>query len=355
VIKIDRLAVRDVMKRFEEWARGGRKRHGPNALAGWSKSDTALRLHSTFKPIPKRIEDKFFPSLQTGHFDRVTLDTPWGPKKTVYILFTAGLPERHVGVAQAHKKFSYIEVYYPYDSSWKDVLEPSRLRAIQSTLLHELTHAVDWPASVAGVLPGGKDWSEHTLSNLSRYYNSPTEVRAHLRSVYEEVATGIGFDVMMDNSEKPASHYIQKALARSSRWKTLEQFLTPENRKYVLKKLYLELDAVVRRARREVSHERAERMQEALDLSSSHVRQVRQKLEKPRPTSRPSVVMSSVVDAMVKRVPLDIIPRRTFEKIAKRHELLIRSQALLGKTPDQIAEKVSAEDGRRFDRLMRSS
>jgi hypothetical protein len=342
MIKIDWKVAFDVMRRFEEWARNGKKRHG-DTIVGWSsKSDLPLRLHATFA-IPKYLDDKFFVRQQSGHLDRVVIETPWGKRQTVHILFTAKLPDRHSGEAYLNKKFSYIEIYYPYNSTWKEVLEPASLNSLKATLLHELTHAVDWPKrSKKDVeISTNKPWSEHTISNLRGYYNSPREVRAYLRSVYEDVVSKIGMEVLLDRTNKPASHFIQKALEKSPRWQKLDQHLTQENKKYVLKNLYQELERVVFRVKRESALEKADRIEQAFRdraVSSSVTRH-------PASSTEQIAIMTATVDALVKRIDLlggpGLIPRSYFERLAKRNETLILSQALLGKTSDQIAEKVS--------------
>jgi len=104
-------------------------------------------------------------------------------------------------------------------------------KVLIETVAHEMTHLAD-------ILPPKETSSESTVitqEDAARaYFNEPAEVRGWMRTVFEETRDQVHRDLKGGVSLGKA---IERALKKSSGWLNAEPYLTPKNRKLILKGL----------------------------------------------------------------------------------------------------------------------
>ena len=108
-------------------------------------------------------------------------------------------------------------------------------RDLLKTLMHELSHAAD--VGKGSAKPGQKGIPTEGEMDLHKYYNNRGEVRAHMRELYEELRPTIhkvmGHKTLADDWGKSGA--FNRMLRTTETWKRIEPYLTPQNRKKVLK------------------------------------------------------------------------------------------------------------------------
>ena len=129
----------------------------------------------------------------------------------------------------------------------KDVLDHSEVHLrgqVYSAVLHELTHARDrmvrptYDAPYAG-LPEDESLSEEEMEESRRayfetYFNDSSEVRAHMQQVAWETLENLRNVEKSPNDETQPPVSWKEALSKSTTWESIQEYLTPENRKKVL-------------------------------------------------------------------------------------------------------------------------
>jgi hypothetical protein len=98
-----------------------------------------------------------------------------------------------------------------------------------------------------GAAQGAKAGDASSLEELGvsprQYFNDPSEVRAYMRSIYEEIAPDVQRWLAGPMAEKWGFAKILDITLRSSpSWKMAEPHLTTANRNRILKGLAAELD-----------------------------------------------------------------------------------------------------------------
>jgi len=160
---------------------------------------------------------------------------------------------------------------------------PEGIGRIAATLSHELTHALDFKpiekpsksekhqvdAKPHGIKRKRKKRSREKPKDESeiekqvekaraeqmaarflgktKYYNEPREVRAHVHNVLNEIRDFIDSDVRFARFARGSesgmlSFFISSALDVSPRWRTMEKYLTPHNRKRMMQMIVTALE-----------------------------------------------------------------------------------------------------------------
>lgn len=106
------------------------------------------------------------------------------------------------------------------------------LQRMKSTIAHELVHIRDTVGETSTTEELGKEG----------YYNSPHEVRAHMKNVSMDLRNFFEkYDISPTDLREDQNLAFRAGLAQSRSWKKMEQYLTPENRKLVIQGVYTSL------------------------------------------------------------------------------------------------------------------
>ena len=140
------------------------------------------------------------------------------------------------------------DINHPYLFSM--VNRPKLVKRIYSTLIHEITHAVERIRYLQhedeGLLGFGDSGSRIDKSKiktrkdkekaLKSYYNNPKEVKAHLQEIAEEVE-----QYLIKNHGGVTNKSLKEGFLSgfgyygSQVWRKIESYLTPKNQKYIKK------------------------------------------------------------------------------------------------------------------------
>lgn len=105
-------------------------------------------------------------------------------------------------------------------------------------LLHELTHAAD--RYTKGVNDRGDMSEDDAHNNLARYYNDPSEVRAYMQQVVDEVSTHFKHWPKLQRMMGPKA--LPTLLNFSETWKDASPHWTDRNQRAVIKAVAQELN-----------------------------------------------------------------------------------------------------------------
>ena len=215
LIRIDPNATQRLLDGFKDWVKLQIKEHGSNTQV-------------------KEADEE-------GHADMVSLKTPWGEGRNIIVAF---LPGRGFGGGQGVLQESLlVKVFFDDQLHWGSLLEAAILRHLDNLLKHELTHALDW---MNGAAQKAKSGDVTRLDELGvspeRYFNDPSEIRAYMRSIYEEITPYIQQWLTGPMVHKWGfAKILTLALQQSPSWKMMNPHLTPTNRNRILKNLTAEL------------------------------------------------------------------------------------------------------------------
>jgi len=121
------------------------------------------------------------------------------------------------------------------------------LKGMWHTFIHELTHAADY-----GILKHKTDYEDakyetdssgnttvNSTIDLKKYYNDPYEVRAYMRELHEKLDAQVKGALRKDPNAD-LRNLIQQGLKDEPRWHEMSKYMTPKNRKRVLKGILTE-------------------------------------------------------------------------------------------------------------------
>lgn len=107
---------------------------------------------------------------------------------------------------------------------------------IYKVLIHEVTHAAD-------ILGKGYGLSEEEAQAKPEvYYNDPSEIRAYLQEILEELENRIKYYPKFVTMFKGRGKGLMNLMNMSSTWKELEPYLTESNKRLILKSVALKVD-----------------------------------------------------------------------------------------------------------------
>jgi len=122
--------------------------------------------------------------------------------------------------------------------TWRQLAQPNSIKAVRRILMHELTHAADKFKATYSI-PQSNSSVSPTQMDLDAYYNAPTEVRAHMRELYEAIAPIVRNQ--MDNPRARLGQIITNALQRvpeaRDKWTAMTPHLSRQNKNRILKGL----------------------------------------------------------------------------------------------------------------------
>ena len=109
---------------------------------------------------------------------------------------------------------------------------------INNVLVHELSHIAEFRFLQRKDVHRFEDSEE----GKKEYYNSPTEVRAYMQQIVDEIMPKAR---SFKKFVKPVSthDFVMKLLHTSPRWKQVQPYLKPHSEALILKGVYHELDA----------------------------------------------------------------------------------------------------------------
>lgn len=209
LIHIDQDQVNDLLDDFQSWAR------------------TQGRVRGTKNPVGD----------SDGFLGYVTLQTPWGEGRQIPVAFRPG-SHRGGGFGHLGPNMPIVLVWFDRRLTWGALATDAMLDDLNPTLQHELTHALD---KLRGPSQNPQSGDAPRLEDLgispAQYFNSPDEVRAYMRTIYEEIAP-FTLSLLM----KPTAvaklgvrQIIENQLRSSPTWKMMSKHLTPKNHNRILK------------------------------------------------------------------------------------------------------------------------
>lgn len=128
---------------------------------------------------------------------------------------------------------------------WSCTHESCLPYSLYSLIIHEATHAADslFPGPpIDGLERGGEI---PTSIDPVKYINNPSEVRAFMQQVVDEVPRYAKMPAIRERAltkPNPNQELIAFALRLSTTWKLIEQYLTPVNKAKILRAVYEYLD-----------------------------------------------------------------------------------------------------------------
>jgi len=180
--------------------------------------------------------------------DTVHVLTVEGQKKEVTVILTSGKGSARPFVSGGgfgtvkdgpHKGTPIILIQLDGRETWGTYGDTKKVgMALLSTLMHEITHAMDKvavkdtdPTFQGGVIPNASDLDLHA------YYNHPNEVRAYMREIYEELRPLVILTLTHEKYRKDwtLAEAITKIIGGIDRWRRMEPYLTQQNRNRILK------------------------------------------------------------------------------------------------------------------------
>ena len=160
-IRIDNPTVDALIKRFHEWL---------------SKHDPKKTPHQS---------DEFL--------DLITLTKPDGKDTSIWVMF---LPHRTTSAAVVigggfgkSPHGDVVKIWFNDQLTWGGLADATSHNSFRPVLMHELTHALD--RFKADAPKGNQPASLDAVGGCSAYANDPAEVRAFMRELYEEIASGV--------------------------------------------------------------------------------------------------------------------------------------------------------------------
>jgi len=129
---------------------------------------------------------------------------------------------------------------------------------VLSVLMHELTHNADVYAKPSG--PTHHRVLTEDELDLQKYYNTPSEVRAYMREVFEEVYRHLPLFL----KHFGPNDAVTRLLKLSPTWQRIEPYLTEENKHLLLKGVYQAIQDY--RAEREMKKAASEILHVAKEL-----------------------------------------------------------------------------------------
>lgn len=185
-------------------------------------------------------------AVQTG----VRLPNPKGEEVSVLIRLLAVTPKMRMdrrasqGGAFTHKRTGRHVLVLRFNgelmvdellAAFKIVGKDNLTTRIRSTLIHELTHAID-PATAAASSNVHDDGS---IEALKRYLNSPVEYAAHIQQIVDEITKRLRprmLKVLYGGMNR--QELFQELLKGSDTWKAKNKYFNPKNRKKALSTIY---------------------------------------------------------------------------------------------------------------------
>jgi hypothetical protein len=113
--------------------------------------------------------------------------------------------------------------------------------AVFSALSHELTHAADVFDDEKTVKPRFGPAEEKDISDLGDYYNRPSEVRAYMRELFEDMS-GV---LSSATGRLPSNNVLRSLILSRPHWKQISPYLTERNKKLVLRGVYKAIQDLV--------------------------------------------------------------------------------------------------------------
>jgi hypothetical protein len=194
------------------------------------------RLLDFLRKQPKR------PVKSSLHFvDQVTIpdvigqaievEVLWQSKveKGVFEMVLGGGAGKNTRTQQPAAIVTLNGIYLPSD--FIDEGDEFRYEAVK-VLMHELSHLADVFVKTVG--PGSKRVLTEKDVELQEYYNRPTEVRAYMREIVEEVQKHL----LEFLRHFPKNEAIARLVKLSATWEQVKPYMTEKNKGLVLKGVY---------------------------------------------------------------------------------------------------------------------
>ena len=237
-------------------------RRGPNAADEWIMSNE--RIKTAARPIRlnrgdvdrlidrlyRKISARFDAGTIGTHRDAIAMDAihiedVFGNEKEVLVALIAkpGAGGFVLGGGFGHvkrgrdkgKPIIIVQLNGAY--TWEGLLNARMSRDdLRNVLMHELSHAADKAKRETGAVQGRIPTSGEI--DMAEYVNDPSEVRAHMRELYEELRTTVTKVMGTSLGEMWGLGGTITRLIRDNRtWKEIEPHLTRGNRNRILKGL----------------------------------------------------------------------------------------------------------------------
>jgi hypothetical protein len=113
---------------------------------------------------------------------------------------------------------------------------------LYSILIHELTHVAEEPLRKRRAPTYSPDEAREKGEGSSAYVNDPSEVRAFMQQIVDEVEHNAQDSLLWEHLRQNRQGYLDTVLALSTTWSIIEKRLTPSNRARILKSVYEMLD-----------------------------------------------------------------------------------------------------------------
>ncbi len=126
--------------------------------------------------------------------------------------------------------------------TWRNLFKNENVlkRSLTASISHEVTHASD-PFITRDIKSGSLSKKATASQNEIEYFNDPYEVRAYITSIKEELILFKGeyaSDGIRDIIRDKFVDFAEWLKTTSNVYDHIEKFWTPENKKYVLSKIY---------------------------------------------------------------------------------------------------------------------
>ena len=149
---------------------------------------------------------------------------------------TSFAPAGGSGIIKTTKK-PFIVIYLNGNLFMFDIMAFRRQyeEQVEKILMHELTHSADIFETKPSIKPYVGDVPEGGIGDMGFYYNHPSEVRAYMRQVFEDILP------MLPGALKryPVNVAFKKLLPTSRTWRQqVQEYMSEENRKILLKGVY---------------------------------------------------------------------------------------------------------------------
>ena len=146
----------------------------------------------------------------------------------------------------------FIQVFYPSDLTWREVLSANTIKRLYISLLHEATHAVD--------IIKKHEFDDKLISDADKrisleergidfkeYVNNPVELRAFMQQIIEEVLevsknSYFQKDIQKVPVNKRKQEWVKNALEDSETWEKVSYYLNVHNKNKILKAVYTAIE-----------------------------------------------------------------------------------------------------------------
>jgi hypothetical protein len=176
------------------------------------------------------------PKEAQRYFSVVTLEHPWGEAIMIFIGFYpsdgfAGGFGVDLVLGPA------IKIFYDAKIFWPTLSDPIVIDKIRSMLFHELTHAVDHVSAIKDQKARSDKGTKLEELGISpnEYFNTPTEIRAYMQTLYEEIKDEVHDKT--NGSLEGLGKIILIALQNNLMWKKMQPYLISANHNRILKGL----------------------------------------------------------------------------------------------------------------------